>query len=431
MATEFSLDRSWKKVAFGLAVLLVAVAVVATASRFWLAGQWATSYEPEPLRAAIELDPGNADYYYRLGHFFHLDFTRRDLDQAILFYRRATEIDPRSAEYWTALADTYELVGDVEAAEQAYEKAVHSYPISPAVAWAHGNFHLRRGELAVAFREFRRALSVDPSLARSAFRLCWGATADTELILREAIPADPPLLLTALNYLISLNRLPAAERVWLRLVDLGQRLPLQQTFRYVDALIRAGRTEAAQTAWREALQLGAPTRLVLGQGPAITNGDFEQDLVNGGLGWRYRPAPGATMAYDSAVQHTGSRSLRLTFDGTQDLDFQHLWQYVPVEPGMRYQFEAFLKTEDLSTRSGVRFRIFDPAQPSVLDILTEGLTGTQDWTRQEAEFSPRPSTHLVIIALRRSRTRQLYDRLEGRVWVDGVSLRPVERRNTP
>lgn len=147
--------------------------------------------------------------------------------------------------------------------------------------------------------------------------------------------------------------------------------------------------------------------------------------MRGGFGWRQHRIAGATFDFDTTTYQSGARSLQIRFDGTANRDFQHLVQYVPVRPRNRYRFTAFLRTEGISTDSGIRFRIFDPKRRAALDILTPGLVGSEPWVLQEAEIATGSETRLLAIALRRLPSRKFDNKLRGTAWLDDVSLTAV------
>src|ERR1700745_258262 len=119
------------------------------------------------------------------------------------------------------------------------------------------------------------------------------------------------------------------------------------------------------------------------------------------------------------------RSLRIVFDGTANLDFQNLMQFVPVVPLHRYHFSAYLRTQDISTDSGVRFAVFDPIHPSLPQLLTPNVVGTQPWSPVVMDFAAGPETRLLVIALRRIPSWKFDNKLRGSVSVDDVSLIPI------
>jgi len=101
---------------------------------------------------------------------------------------------------------------------------------------------------------------------------------------------------------------------------------------------------------------------------------------------------------------------------------------VLVAPATRYRFRGFLRTDQISTDSGMRFEIIDPRRPKDLDVLTPNETGTPPWTMEEVEFTTGAQTHLIRIALRRLPSARLDNKISGTVWVDDIALLPTGAR---
>ena len=95
---------------------------------------------------------------------------------------------------------------------------------------------------------------------------------------------------------------------------------------------------------------------------------------------------------------------------------------IHVQHGNR--FAAHLRTDGITTDSGVRFAIF-PRGTGEKAILTPNLIGTQPWALDETEFTTGPQTRLVEILLRRMPSQKFDNRIQGTVWVDDVSLTPA------
>ncbi len=424
-----SLTSPYARWLFLLVVLLVAGTLAFAAGKLWLADHWSQSSDSKDWPRATRLEPGNADYWYRLGRFRHWDFQGADLPQAISHYQRAIQINPRSASYWMDLAAAYEMAGDSNQAQQAFQKALSAYPISAEVAWNYGNFLLRQEQFPEGFAQIHRALTVDPRLLYPAVLVAWQATGDVERILAEVVPPQSRSYFEALDCFLSLRELDPALAVWHRVVALKRSFPIQRAFPLLEQLIQQSRVPDAQHVWQQALSVAGWKT----SGPAnpslVWDGGFESELLNGGFGWRELPITGADVDFDTGTDHSGARSLRVTFDGTANLDFQHLVQFVPVEPRSRYRFSAFLRTEGISTDSGIRFLIRNVYPPTEAFVLTPDLVGTQPWSLQEAEFTTGPETRLVLIAVRRVPSRKLDNKLQGTVWVDDVSLVPVREKS--
>ncbi len=425
---ECALTSPSRRMLFLGAVLLVVMVLVGVGGRVYLAARAAASESPEALERALRLEPDNAAYWHRAGLFHQFDFTRADLETAIAHLERAAELNPHEANYWLDLAAAREAAGRTGPAREAFLRARQAHPISAEVGWKYGNFLLRQGEQEAALAEIRRAVDTDLRLARLAVALCWRATGNAERVLGEALPKRREAYLAALSFFLNERQTEAALAAWTRLVALGPPVPLREVLPLVEVLMRGGGVNRARQVWTEALRMAGEDPEGKAATTLVWNGGFERDLVNGGFGWRSQPVSGAEVDLDSHVYRSAPRALRIRFDGRTNVAFQHVAQYVAVEPGRRYRFEGYLRTEGVSTDSGIRFWIADAEDSRRLDLVTPttGVVGSQPWSLEEAEFTAGPQTRLVRIALRRDPTRKLDNKLRGTVWVDDVSLTAVE-----
>jgi len=55
--------------------------------------------------------------------------------------------------------------------------------------------------------------------------------------------------------------------------------------------------------------------------------------------------PGASISFDPTVAFQGKRSLMISFNGKENVDYQHLYQYVPWKPDTDYLLRARMKTQ--------------------------------------------------------------------------------------
>lgn len=424
---KISLTSPYPRSLFLILIVLAPAGLIFGAGKAWLAAHWAELSNPDAWFRAAKLEPGNAENWHRLGLLEEWDFERGDPHQAVVYLRRATETNPRSDTDWMDLASAYESLGETARAQEAFERAQAAYPASAEVAWRHGSFLVRRGELAQAFAEIRRALMSDPNLTVEALSQCWKASRDVPRILHEVLPADARYYLTALDYFAARHQADAALTVWNEVLALKQPLEMRRTVPVVDELISQGRIQEAQRTWQQALVATNWPRHQTGDSSLVFNGGFEHDLLNGGFDWRKYPVSGAAFSFDVGLVHSGGHALRIAFDGSTNLDFAQLQQWVPVEPNRRYRFEAYVRTEAISTDSGIRFALYDVFHPAALQILTPNLLGDHPWSLVEAELTTNPQTRLLAIVLRRIPTGKFDNKFRGTAWVDDVALIPVFR----
>jgi len=383
----------------------------------------ASSQSSPGLDVAVRLEPGNANYWYLLGHYWQYNLDQHDLSRAIADYKQSLALNPRSFQAWLDLAESYEADGDSPSADDAFHMAGDAYPASAEVAWRYGNFLLRRGDLSAAFDEIRRSLVADPARAKEAVTVCWRAAPYIEPILDRALPPSRDVYLSALAVLVGLHKNSAALVVWTRLVALQPKLKLTDASTLIDSLLAEGQAAEAQRVWRQALVLSGTTRPDDPPGSLIWDGGFETDISTG-MAWRIASTRGAQVSFDMQVKHSGRRALRVRFDGTENVNFAAVCQWVPVEPQTSYRFSAWMQTETLTTDKGVFFRFAAPESPASAPPSTPELTGTEPWSRFSASVNAGNGIHLLQVCLARAASDKLDNRIAGTVWVDDVALTP-------
>jgi tetratricopeptide (TPR) repeat protein len=390
-----------------------------------LAAHYGGSENPDDWVRASKIEPGNAENWYRLGRYRQLDFDHSDLPLAVSYYLRAVRLDPRSSYYKLDLASTLEMTGDNTEAEKYFRAAQVDYPISGEVSWRYGNFLLRQQRLPEAYAEIHRALMVDPKLLPSAVSRAWRSNPDVHVLLDQVLPNTPEGDWEALSYLVGIQKATPALAVWNHLAALKPAIDWKKLFAFTDVLVNQDRFDEAGSVWRQAIALDGTFPQASPAGSLVLDGGFESDPSDGGFGWRLQVVPGADFDFDTDEKHSGSRSARIAFDGTQNLSYEYFYQTVLVAPSTHYRFRGFLRTYQIRTDSGVRFEIRDPRQLKDLDVLTPNETGTQPWTLEETEFTTGPKTHLIQIVVRRMPSARLDNRINGIVWVDDVALLPI------
>jgi tetratricopeptide (TPR) repeat protein len=404
------------------AISLAAGSLALSAGNYALAAHWAATPDPAMWLRAAQREPLNPEHWYQLGRYRQLDFEHADLLLAISYYQRAASINPGSPYYWMDLAGAYETAGDIPRAEQAFRKARDLYPISAEAAWRLGNFLLRQSRVPEAFRQIHDAVSIDPKLTALAVSRCWRSTQDIDQILQVVLPDKQDQNWGAMQFFVQAREPAPAMAVWTRIAAHQRSFPASDAFPLLDMLFETGRVDDARIVWKQALLAARIPSDADSTGSLVWNGGFELDLLNGGFAWRLRPIEGAEMDWDEQYAHSGRRSLRLDFDGSSNVDFQNVWQYVAVQPSTRYRLSAYFRAEDLSTDSGMRFEIRDVSRPGNPSRFTPNIVGTQPWASADADFATGPDTKLLQIVLRRARSEKLGNKIRGTVWIDDVAL---------
>jgi tetratricopeptide (TPR) repeat protein len=378
---------------------------------------------PQGFRNAIRWAPWNAQNYAGLARAIERPLEQENLSEVIRLYEKAARLSSHDAQYRARLAQAYEWAGRREDAQSAYQQALLLSPNSPAIDWVAGNFYLRQGQQEQAMKLLQKAVLLDPELRRAAFDLAWRATENGELIAKEMVPARTDLQFEYLNYLLETQRIDEAIRTWDRAVKRGYSLEPKAAFPYFDALIRFHRIDALQAAW-SALMGMSGSRMAAGEAESnlIVNGEFETEILNGGLDWRFIPTPGAAIAIDREAPLRETRSLQINFDGTQNLAYAIVFQYVPVAPNTTYHFSGYMRAQDITTDSGPRFQICDADDPAGLFVQTGGMLQTSPWSMRQLDFRTGPATRLLMVRVARPPSSKFNNRIAGTVWIDRVQL---------
>ena len=379
------------------------------------------------LNRAIALDPGNAEYHLRLARLALYSVSNASPELAQEQLSRAAELSPRNVQVWLELSAAYGFQGDTQKAESYLRRADMLAPRIPAIQWVVGNFFLLQGNTDQAFRHFRMTLSGSHKYDFILFRTAWKSSEDSAKILAELIPYRTETEFSYLYYLLAGNKLPEALAVWKRIAASPQTFEAIQAAGFLNRLLADRRPADAAQVWNDLRDKGLlkPTYQPTPQNLMI-NGDFEEGLFDAGFDWRIAKVEGAqTIAHGDAF-HSPSHSLRVAFDGKANLSFAPVYQFVRVEPNQKYRLQGYLKTDRITTDSGVRLRVHDSYDPAKLLVFSESYTGTTpSWSQVTLDFKSGPTTELIVVSLVRPPSKKLDNLIAGTAWLDDVSLTPV------
>jgi tetratricopeptide (TPR) repeat protein len=413
------------------ALVGIALAVAAYLSYFSVRTARATYYTDTEtlhgLERASEIEPGNARNWYLLGRYLQYSFEDSNPQRAISSYRKSLEIDPLATSTWLELAATYESEGNDVAARNAFLNAKKTYPLSAEVSWRYGNFLLRQGELEAAFAEIRRSVEADPGRAAEAFSRCVRVEPDADVILDRVLPAKSAIYMAVMADLAQDGQIDNALKVWSRIVAMHPKIALHDAFQIVMGLRSTGRTAEAHKVWEQAVELAGLAELEGPRDSMVWDGGFESDVTGEAYAWRFaRTTRSAQIGFDSQEKYSGKRSLRLSFDGSADIEFYDVCQTVPAEAGTAYELSAWMKSKDLTTDQGVRIEL-RPGIPGQTGAITADVKGSQPWIRFAAVWPGAKENQETQICLRRDASDQEDNRIRGTAWVDDVALTPIPK----
>ncbi len=402
-----------KKLAVFAALSLAAAAYIALAAAAFLATHFSVDPDAARLQRAAWLDPGNAEYPYRIGRYQLL--AGQSPQAAIPWLEKAVALNSHSAKYWLDLAIARQSIGDTDSERTALQHALAADPRTPDVAWQAANLYLVQGSLDAAMREFRVVMQNDPSRAPEAISLCWKMHPDIDSLLATVVPAN--VYDSFLELLISKNQPDAAAKLWDKMFSAQQPLDRSILFGYMRYLIARQDAAQASIVWQQAANLSGLAAYQASSENLLINGDFSMPVLNGGFDWMHQPVTGVSLALDPNDAHSSPQSLRITFEGPGISD-AGIRQLVPVDPNTTYEFSGFHKAEDMGGAGGPKFAIQDLYRETEF-YMSDDLRNSDFWRKVDGTFMTGPDTHLVVLRIARIPEGSP---IKGKLWIDGLQL---------
>ena len=378
-----------------------------------------THLSPESILQAAKLAPLNPDPYYRLGMFHQLEIHHIHLEKSLEFFYQAVDRNPLEQEYWLGLAKVFHRMGEEKALERALQNAIFVFPTGYQGRWAVGNLFLQQGQHEKAIPHFSYILSHYPDQSGLVYEVWGKVNGNADDLLENLVPRDPSAYSQYLSYLYEGGDKRIIQKVWERRASLGYTAKPPEALRYIDFLISQGELTEAYRIFEAAVRekgLSIPPRQTL-----IVNGGFEvEKSLGGGFDWRIEPIAGAEVSFDREVAFEGNRSLRIRFNGKENLDFHHVFQFVALKPNQRYLLKARVKTNAVTTKSGIKLEIHGIG-PAFYGA-SEPLTGETDWRELSVSFATPSRSQGGVIRFRRERTDKFDRFISGTVWIDNVRI---------
>ena len=413
--------------------LLLAPAILAILGAWfaarWYVGNTVAEYAPDVTQGGIDLArmavrwaPGDPLTHWRLGALEEKTFNAECMAAAVSEYREAVRLSPYDYRYWMELGRALESSGDQESGEKALRRAVELAPAYSHPRWQYGNVLLREGKFGEAFNQLGRAAEADDQMRPQVFELAMRVFAgDIDQIAKVAC-ATPAARAQFAIYLVSVQKLDDAMRMWGTITPADRRAQPALTKEMEDGLLTAKQFRAVLNLRRE-LQPDLP---VAGQ---IWNGGFESALASSRadpFGWQVNSRPAAQVTIDS-LAHTGQGSLRITFRSSSTLEKIHVSQTVVIEPGAQYRLEYYVRTQDLVSASTPSLSVVDAVDGTALGASKPVPSGTNGWEKISLDFATSPKHDAITIGFNRAdcSDKQVCP-IFGFVWYDDFILQRTQ-----
>jgi tetratricopeptide (TPR) repeat protein len=339
---------------------------------------------------------------------------------SIVTFRSVLRRAPQDPYRWADLGEAFLVAGQKEDARYCYAQVMVLAPHSAPLLLRAANFQFQTGEIRKALPITARILTLisdyDPIIFSEYTRL----VDRIEDVLQYGLPNDHRAEKSWMRFLIQSGRLDDAQRTWDWVVMHGY-ADDALAGEYVELLVRQGHPDWAASTWTQ--YLGARSGDYR-KSTYLFNGGFESDPAQSPFDWSLARTKGVEVARDCTTAWSGKCSLRISFAGTQNLDFAAASQVTFVRPGP-YRFQAFIRTEGLTTDQGIRFRIADAEAPARLNAIFGQFTGTRSWSAVEQDVVIPPATRLLQVQAIREPSMKFDNKVGGTAWIDELKLEPI------
>lgn len=367
----------------------------------------------------VLLAPSDPQTHFALGVLSDRNFLPEDFQKAVTQYEKAAGLSPNDFRLWFQLARARERVGDAAGAEKALRKSLELAPNYSEVQWTLGNMLLRQGNAAEGFELIRRAADGNDKFINPAISIAWQIFDGDILQVRENTGSAPKINAALASFLISQKRFDEAFDAWSSVPAEERKTVFRQRGEEIyNQLILAGKYRDALEIWAEIS--GGGKNYQVGK---ITDGGFEineKQEKTSIFDWQIAEGAQPLIGVDTENVHSGSLSRRFIFNSPGGADFRQISQAIAVEPGRKYEFSMFYKS-DLKTAATLRWEIVNAADGQIL-AATEPVAAKSDWTNQKAEFTVPETGEAVILRLARSLCSAGICPISGSVWFDEFVL---------
>ncbi len=349
-----------------------------------------------------------------------------DVQKAIAIFRSVLQRAPQDPYRWGDLGEAFLEAGQKEDARYCYAQVLALAPQSAPFLLRAANFHFQIGENKKALPITARILVLIPDYDSLIFSEYTRLVDQVEDVLQYGLPKDRRAAKSWLRFLIQAGRLDDAQRTWDWVARRGY-ADDSTAGEYASFLVQQGHPDSAVSAWAQHLGSRAGDYC---KSTYLFNGGFESEPAQSPFDWNVARTQGVEVSRDLTSAWSGKYSLRISFAGTQNLDFAAASQLAFVKSGP-YRFHAFIRSEGLTTDQGIRFRISDAEVPARLDVVFGQFTGTKPWSGVERDLVVPLATRLLQVQVIREPSMKFDNKVSGTAWIDELRLEPISHPSSP
>jgi len=365
------------------------------------------------LENSIKSNPNKAENYIKFADIksaLLLD----DYSEIINLYLTAITNNPLNSSAWMGLSDAYLEEGDFVKSRNALMRGIDISDHYIARLWESSILAMRLGEEDLAINNIKIVAKYDPDRRVRMFDTAWLLFNDSEMIFNDVVSES--LINEYFKYLIDRHKINEAIYVWDKIEK--NEIPFDnKVFNYfLSSLLRYKMVSNAFSVWSE------NTNYVFDDSNSIINGNFENELQDSVIGWSINGGPGFEVTHETYQPLYGDGSMKIVFNGEENIDFRHISQILPVSPNTEYEFSLVMSTNDITTKNGIGWEVycFDDYKKFA---NSEFLNGTNQKKALNLRVITPDNCNSIILVLRRYKSYKLDNKLSGSLLVDNVVLK--------
>jgi hypothetical protein len=339
-----------------------------------------------------------------------------NLPKSIRLYTEALRRDVANPYRWADLATAFQASDDLQNARICYQRALVISGEVPQIWLRVANFHFDQGEAEQAIPLAARVLKIVPNYDEVLFSYFDQLLSDPAPVF-VAVGDNRRVITAYTQHLIDSGNMKAARLSW-RFANSAKFADNRLTSSYIDGMLRAHLFSDAQRDWVD--YLGEKCR-DYPQRNLLFNSGFEMESTGSPLDWRIEPSDKFATLRDESVFRSGKWSLKVQFNGTDNVSYANVSQVAWVKPG-RYRLGAWIRTENITTNEGIRLEVNDAEIAGRFALQTNPIGGTSDWRLLEETFTVPSPTVLLSVHLVRIPSLKFDNKISGTVWVDDMIL---------
>ncbi|MBC2710756.1 MAG: tetratricopeptide repeat protein [Desulfosarcina sp.] len=230
---------------------------------------------------------------------------------------------------------------------------------------------------------------------------------------------EPAHLTAYLNWLMQWGMTDESLVVWQAMAAVAE--PEKETaVRYAHFLLNHKRITASMGIWQKYTGVDG-----------MTNPGFEKDITGRAFDWRHWGEKDGNWKLKRVDHDTieGDYALRITFNGQENISFQHIYQIIVADPQQKYRLMYAWKSRSITTDQGPFVEIYGYDGKGLYQAGPM-ITGTHGWHKASIEFDMPEDCRSAVVRLRRRPSKRFDSKIRGKVWIDDFRLEKIETIST-